>query len=215
MWCEDGKDQWRYRILGGIQSGVTTPVHVTKNETWQWFFIDESQIWFPSIWRGINPWCDLTRTVNFPLSSSERRGSSWGWSLTIPSLNRVSCRRQRERCFKYLTHFLLVYIDVNKQPIWKFVTCNLEICSDQFLGLCLVIGQASYITIYFAFNFFKYIFIFYCYTLFAEVYQKLCLGHSLFMLLMLKLSIKHFIYCSEKIQNRQINRIQNKSLHPK
>ena len=31
--------------------------------------------------------------MNFPLSSSERRGSSWGWSLTIPSLRRVSCRK--------------------------------------------------------------------------------------------------------------------------
>lgn len=36
----------------------------------------------------------LTSTVNFPLSSSERRGSSWGWSLTIPSLRRVSWRKQ-------------------------------------------------------------------------------------------------------------------------
>lgn len=36
----------------------------------------------------------LTNTVNFPLSSSERRGSSWGWSLTIPSLRRVSWRKQ-------------------------------------------------------------------------------------------------------------------------
>ena len=36
----------------------------------------------------------LTNTVNFPLSSSERRGSSWGWSLTIPSLRRVSWREQ-------------------------------------------------------------------------------------------------------------------------
>lgn len=36
----------------------------------------------------------LTNTVNFPLSSSERRGSSWGWSLTIPSLRRVSWGRQ-------------------------------------------------------------------------------------------------------------------------
>lgn len=37
----------------------------------------------------------LTSTVNFPLSSSERRGSSWGWSLTIPSFRRVSCQKQK------------------------------------------------------------------------------------------------------------------------
>lgn len=39
----------------------------------------------------------LTSTVNFPLSSSERRGSSCGCSRTIPSFKRVSCRRQVEK----------------------------------------------------------------------------------------------------------------------
>lgn len=38
----------------------------------------------------------LTSTVNFPLNSSDLRGSSWGCSLTMPSLRRVSWKEHAQ-----------------------------------------------------------------------------------------------------------------------